>query len=295
MFVKLKGTIGADCDDADADDNAIGSEDVEKDDQTGIQSISPEEMPKDYFSGMIAFFLWGHIIEDPNQECYQSKQFQIGDSAPEEKGFHSRRQIKKEAGRAESKQRDVGAALGLPFKQGATLSQQIEIAKLQAARTFEERRTLDNDYIMSIQKDINHHMDLNKLWGAKDWSDPIFSKINQLFVDKKRKLSVTFAEKQSTLNEHRQITDALIDDALGDNACKKKPSKNSATLSISSTTTADLTAPSSSRGGGITVPTPPLSTTGKVSPRNQEREEEFECIHPPPIIWKLYLTTVAST
>jgi hypothetical protein len=70
MFVKLKGTIGADCDDADADDNAIGSEDVEKDDQTGIQSISPEEMPKDYFSGMIAFFLWGHIIEDPNQECY---------------------------------------------------------------------------------------------------------------------------------------------------------------------------------------------------------------------------------
>jgi hypothetical protein len=66
----------------------------------------------------------------------------------------------------------------LPFKQGATLSQQIEIAKLQAARTFEERRTLDNDYIMSIQKDIDHHMDLNKLWGAKDWSDPIFSKIN---------------------------------------------------------------------------------------------------------------------
>jgi len=102
-------------------------------------------MPEDYyFSGMIAFFLWGHIIEDPNQECYRSKQFQIGDSAPEEKGLHSRRQIKKEAARAELKQRDIGAATpGSPFKRDATLSQQIEIAKkLQAARSFEERRTL---------------------------------------------------------------------------------------------------------------------------------------------------------
>ncbi len=167
-----------------------------------------------------------------------------------------------------------------PFKRGATLSQQIEIAKLQAARTFEERRTLDNDYtiaLMSIQKDIDHHMDLAKLWDAKDWSDPIFSMINELF-DKKRKLSVTFAEKQSILNECCQITDALI----GDNSSSKKTqSKNSATSSISSTTTAGLTTPSSSRGGGITVPTPPSSTTGEVSPRNQEREE-FKCIHPPP-------------
>ncbi len=163
------------------------------------------------------------------------------------------------------------------------LSQQIEIAKLQAARTFEERRTLDNDYtiaLMSIQKDIDHHMDLAKLWDAKNWSNPIFSMINKLF-DKKRKLSVTFAEKQSILNERRQITDALIDNTLGDNASKKKRSKNSATSSISSTTTAGLTTPSSSRGGGITVPTPPSSTTGEVSPRNHKREE-FECIHPPP-------------
>ncbi|KAI2496257.1 hypothetical protein MHU86_18261 [Fragilaria crotonensis] len=91
MFVKLKGTIGADCDDADADDDVIGSEDVEKQqDDNGNRLINPEEMPEDYyFSGMIAFFLWGHIIEDPNQECYRSKQFQIGDSAPEEKGLQA--------------------------------------------------------------------------------------------------------------------------------------------------------------------------------------------------------------
>jgi hypothetical protein len=152
MFVKLKGTIGADCDDADADDDAIGSEDVEKDDQSGIQSINPEEMPEAYyFSGMIAFFLWDHITEDPNQECYRSKQLQTGDSVPEEKGFHSRRQIKKKAARAKSKQRDIGAATrGWPFKRGATLSQQIEIAKLRAARTFEERCTLDNDCTIAL-------------------------------------------------------------------------------------------------------------------------------------------------
>ena len=35
MFMKLNGTIGADSDDADADDDAIGSDNVEKDDQLG--------------------------------------------------------------------------------------------------------------------------------------------------------------------------------------------------------------------------------------------------------------------
>ena len=211
MFVKLKGTIGADCDDADVDDvndvddDAIGSKDVEKDDQNGNQSINPEEMPEDYyFSGMIVFYLWGHIIDNPNQECYRSKQFQIGDSVPEEKGFHSKRQIKKEAARAESKQRDIGAATpGSPFKRGATLSQRIEIAKLQSARCFETRRALDNDYtitLMSIQKDIDYHMDLAKLWETKDRNDPVFSTINKL-LDKKCKLSVTFAEKQSILDK----------------------------------------------------------------------------------------------
>jgi hypothetical protein len=81
--------------------------------------------------------------------------------------------------RAASKQGAIGAATpGLPLKRGATLSQQIEIAKLQATWTFEERHTLDNDYtiaLMCIQKHIDHHMDLAKLWDAKDRSNPIFS------------------------------------------------------------------------------------------------------------------------
>ena len=83
--------------------------------------------------------------------------------------------MKKETARAKSKQRDIGAATpGLPFKQGATLSQQIEIAKLQAAKTFKERRTLYNDNaiaLVSIQKDIDNHSDLVKLW---DRINPMF-------------------------------------------------------------------------------------------------------------------------
>ena len=155
---------------------------------------------------------------------------------------------------------------------------------MHAARSFEAKRTPDNEYtiaLQSIQKDIDHHMDLAKLWGANDRNGPIYSIINELF-EKKRKLSVTFAEKQCVLTERRQITDALIDDALGDNVSKKKRSKNSTTLSISSTGTAGLTTPSSSRGGGITMPTPTSSTTEEDSPRTQERGEAFECIQPPP-------------
>ena len=197
------------------------------------------------------------------------------------------------AARAKSKQPDIGAATpGLPAcNRGTTLSQHIDIVRLQATSTFGERRTLDNEYrsaLMSIQKDIDHHMDLAKLcWDAKDRRDPIFSKINEFF-DKKHKLIVTFAEKQSILNELRQKIYALIDNTLAANASKKKRSKSSATSSIRSTTNTGLTAPSSSRGVGIVVPTPPSSTTGEVSPHDQERVE-FMCIQPPPFVFPSHL------
>ncbi len=67
---------------------------------------------------------------------------------------------------------------------------------MQAARCFEERRTLNNDYataLISIQKDINNCIDLAKLWEVKDWNGLIIgvSKIKDFMV-KKRKLSVKF-------------------------------------------------------------------------------------------------------
>ena len=51
-------------------------------------SDADKKMPKDwYIPGMLAFFLWGFILEN-EEECavYKSKQFQIGDTTrPEEK------------------------------------------------------------------------------------------------------------------------------------------------------------------------------------------------------------------
>jgi hypothetical protein len=102
MFVKLRGSTGGET--CDEDDDFATSTTADKDDDEQLADscspsdvVNPEEMPEDYcFSGMIAFFLWGFIIEDPQRAVYQSKQFQIGDSAREEKGANSRRQVKKE-------------------------------------------------------------------------------------------------------------------------------------------------------------------------------------------------------
>ena len=64
---------------------------------------------------MIAF-LWGFVVESPEQEIYCSKQFQISDSSREERGLISRKAIKKEAASMSSKQQDAGAAsVGSPF------------------------------------------------------------------------------------------------------------------------------------------------------------------------------------
>ena len=88
-------------------------------------------------------------------ECYKSKQFQIGDTVSDNKqqGGNSRRQVKKEYALAETKQRDGGGAVASPFQRGTTLSQQIEIAKLQAARLIKERRSLENDYLLRSVSD----------------------------------------------------------------------------------------------------------------------------------------------
>ena len=65
---------------------------------------------------MIAFFLWGFIIESPEQEVHRSKQFQVNDSAGKERALNSREAVKKEAASVTAKEQDGGIALvGLPF------------------------------------------------------------------------------------------------------------------------------------------------------------------------------------
>jgi hypothetical protein len=95
---------------------------------------------------MLAFFLWEFIVESEECAAYKSKQFQIADTKrPEEKGMNTRKQVRKECACGVKKERDTGAALAQsPLCRWATLSQQLKIAKLQAARSMEERRLLDN-------------------------------------------------------------------------------------------------------------------------------------------------------
>ncbi len=65
------------------------------------------------------------------QEVCRSMQFQMNDSAREERALNSRKAVKKEVASVALKERDGGIALvGLPFQRGVTFNQQIEIAKL---------------------------------------------------------------------------------------------------------------------------------------------------------------------
>ena len=275
MYVKLRGSSGGENED---DDDVMSTTAGDKDDHqhdpsSQLDVVNPEEMPEDYcFSGMIAFFLWGFIIEDP-QQCavYQSKQFQIGDSVKEEKGANSRRQVKKEAASAGSSRRATtdGALPASPFRRGGqSLNQQIEIAKLLSARSMEDRRSLDHSFstaILHIQTQIDTNMDLAKQWGVTDRNDNIFKEIKQLMADKK-KLMAKFAEQQSLIEDRRRTSDELINNALlGSHDSNNKRLKSSAS-SIS--TTAGSTTPASSRGVSIPTPTSVLYYTSS-SQRNR--------------------------
>ena len=194
MFVKLRGSTGGET--CDEDDDFATSTTADKDDDEQLADsyspsdvVNPEEMPEDYcFSGMIAFFLWGFIIEDPQCAVYQSKQFQIGDSAREEKGANSRRHVKKEeaasAAYTTSRQDNNAALPPSPVRQcGQSLNQQIAIATLLTARLMEERRRLDSAYstaLNNLQTDINNRLELAKMWGITDRNDAMFIKIKQL-------------------------------------------------------------------------------------------------------------------
>lgn len=265
MYVCLRGanSVG---DDDEADDDVLSeTEDTptsrsstRRDDQQAFDNhqadiADADKMPEDwFFPGMLAFFLWGFIVENEEEcEVYKSKQFQIGDTTrPEEKGLNSQKQVRKECARAVKKERDTGAAQPQsPFRRGATLTQQIEMAKLHAARSMEERRVLDNDYetaLSNFQSEIDTRMELAKMWDVKDRGDAIFLEIREL-MNQKRALTAQFQESKGLLSARRRNADAMIDGVLGGgggggaiNAPNKRPKSSrmhSSTSSTSTTTT----------------------------------------------------------
>ena len=227
MFVQLNGgraTSGDDRGDDDAEfvsekDKDDGEENKEDDDDNDFMPVEADDMPEDnIFPGMIAFFLWGFIIDDSsgNEEKYRSKQYQLDDSSPDQKGSNGRRQVRKDAGSVVSGERDAGAAAGSPFKRGTTLTQQIEIAKLQAATGIEERKSLDQEFgteMHNLQLEIENRIELAKLWQVTDRSDPLFEEIKEL-MDKKTELTRLFKGQQAKLNSKRQMSDEMLEEAF---------------------------------------------------------------------------------
>ena len=135
MFVKLRGATGDDA----ADDDVLSDTETTKEDQPYSEqsdTVDSEKMPEDwYFSGMIAFFLWGYSFDDDKCAAYKLKQFQIGDTAIEESGMNSRKQVKKECAQLKaSKETAQRLLLSLPFVGGTMLTQKVEIAKLTIER-----------------------------------------------------------------------------------------------------------------------------------------------------------------
>jgi hypothetical protein len=155
---------------------------------------------------------------------YRSEQFQISDSPREERVLNSRKAIKKEAAGVVSKQQHAGAtSAGSPFERGATLSQKIEIAKLQTANRLEEWRSVDSHYsinLASIEMEFDAKMDMAKLWKLDDRNDPLLQEIEKLIQDK-RDLSASSETSNSQLISKRRQTDAMLDKAFGSHVARR--------------------------------------------------------------------------
>ena len=279
MYVKLRGATGFGGGDDDAEDDVLSDNDTtareNQEDCEQSDAVSPDKLPEDwYFSGMLAFFLWGYIVEYEECAAYKSKQFQIGDTTKEEKGMNSRKQVKKECARAATKQRDSEAALAeSPFRRGTTCSQEIEIVKIVAFRSSEERKSLETEYQtaqLNIQSEIDNRMALAKVWGLKERNDPIFLEIQDLMAEQ-RELTLRFKENKHALSLKQSRTDEMIDGALGGSNNKRQKSSQS---SIS--TTAGSSTPASSNGAPPTASVAFATNNrreGESAPPNDECEE----------------------
>lgn len=269
MYVKLKGHQNDDpCDD---DNDAVSTSgggagesnnnlDGGDDSYCAFDVDDPDSMPEDYcFSGMVAFFLWGFLVDADNEE-YKSTQYQLGDSnrrvdpdttttyACDDENAEgcfsrslsaptSRKQVRKEM-RAKSSMENnaVGAASsGSPFKRGMTMSQQLEVVKLQSVRTMEEQKASEADFAtacLNLQSEIDNRMELARMWKVSDRSDPLFLEIARLMAEKTGLIKRFKAEKVE-LNKKRSATDDIIQNAFISRSRWTSPAPSACPTSIS--------------------------------------------------------------
>ncbi len=98
---------------------------------------------------------------------YKSHQFQIKDSIlpnnVSNSTSHSATSRKQITAIVKSQERDAGArkTVASPFRRSMTMTQQIEVAKLETAKFLDERGLADNEFsqeIANIQTDIDNRI-----------------------------------------------------------------------------------------------------------------------------------------
>ena len=119
--------------------------------------------------------------------------------------------------------------------------------KLQAIRSIEERRRLDN---------IDNRMELPKLLEVKDQNDPIYLEIPNL-MNEKRELSSKFNKHKGSLSAKHRSTDALIDDTfvhgVGGNGNKQQKACQSLTFTRLNYSTLSGSTSSGAGAGALTA------------------------------------------
>ena len=173
-----------------------------------------------------------------DNEDYKSTQYQLGDST---RRLHlnttyagvdehtegvsrsistSRKQVRKEIHQANkaSLENDAGvaSAAGSPFKRGMTVTQQLEIVKIQSIRTMEEQKTCEAEFATgchNLQSEIDNRMELARMWKVTDQNDPLFVEIASLMSEKVGLINSFKAEKER-LNRKRIATDEMIQNAF---------------------------------------------------------------------------------
>ena len=134
---------------------------------------------------------------------YRSKQFQVNDSAREERALNSRKAVKKEAATVASKERDGSIAL--------------VGSKLTAFSSSEARRSANDDYtsqLTHLQTEIDNRFELAKILKVSESDHPLVLEIQSLMAEKSV-LAEEYKKTQSTLNSKRRHTDVMFDEAFG--------------------------------------------------------------------------------
>jgi hypothetical protein len=243
MFVELKGRSGSldgngeDEDDViDIDDNSLNGNNKTNHPINNDNDFysNPNNMPDDYyFTGMIAFFLWGFITDDSVHPNHKSRHFQSKDSVSTAvtatttmnqasttcgaSTGNGRQPIRNENAITISKRNDItvpSKTISSPFlKSEMSFEQQMEYIKLQNYLYIEELKCMENKFsaeIHTIQSSIDDRFKLVHLLNINDRKDQLV--VIQQLMQQKEDIRVQFDTNYNKCKEEHQMKNQLIEE-----------------------------------------------------------------------------------